>query len=171
MDAYLLDTNHIIALLREKDARREALLVKLAALPAKSPVCIATVTLAELEVGFACKPAGRDGAQAELREVLAENKLDVRPFTKHTAAEYGAIKAVLMNQYDRAGRKTAAKWPEAWTKPTTGEKLGADELDVILVSHAVERNMVLVSDDAMSRILDAVQPAGIEVRRENWFKP
>ena len=129
------------------------------------------MTLAELEVGCACTSGGRIEAQAELREVLAKNKLDVRPFTMHTAAEYGAIKAVLMTQYDRAGRRNAAKWPEAWTKPTTGEKLGADELDVILVSHAMERNMVLVSDDAMNRILDALQLAGIEVRRQNWLKP
>jgi len=171
VDAYLLDTNHIVPLLRATDARRDGLLAKLAAMPPQSPVCIATVTLAELEVGFACGAAGRTEAQVELREVLVRNRLDVRPFTKHTAAEYGVIKAALMNQYDREGRKNSAKWPEAWTKPTTGEKLGADELDVILVSHAVERNMVLVSDDAMSRIVDALQTAGVKVRRENWLKP
>lgn len=170
MDAYLLDTNHVITLLRENDARRAILLSKLAALPPESPVCIATVTLAELEVGCACKAAGRMEAQAELREVVAKNRFDVRPFTKHTAAEYGAIKAALMKQYDRAGRKNAAKWPEAWAKPVTGGTLGADELDVMLVSHAVERNMVLVSDDAMARIIDALAPAGIRVRRENWFE-
>jgi predicted nucleic acid-binding protein len=169
VDAYLLDTNHVITLLREKDARRARLLDRLAALPPESPVCIATVTLAELEVGCACKSAERARAQAELRDVLAKNSFDVRPFTNHTAAEYGAIKAALMNQYDRAGRKNAAKWPEGWTKPTTGEKLGADEIDVMLVSHAVERNMVLVTHDPMNRIFDALGPAGIQIRRENWL--
>lgn len=169
MDAYLFDTNHVITLLRERDARRAKILARLASLPPESPVCIATVTLAELEVGCACKPAGRAEAQAELREVLAKNRFDIQPFTKHTAAEYGAIKTVLMKQYDRFGRKNAAKWPEGWAKPTTGEKLGADEIDVMLVSHAVERNMVLVSDDSMSRIFDALGKDGINVRRENWL--
>lgn len=171
MDAYLLDTNHIITLLRASDARRVTLLAKLAALPPESPVCIATVTLAELEVGCACKATERATAQAELREVLAKNRFDVRPFTNHTAAEYGAIKAALMNHFDRTGRKNAAKWPEGWTKPATGEKLGADEIDVMLVSHAVECNMVLVSDDGMKRIFDALGPAGFCVRRENWLVP
>jgi len=169
LDTYLLDTNHVIALLRKNDTRRVTLLAKLAAMPPESPLCIAAVTLAELEVGCACKEVGRPDAQAEVRAAIANNKLDVQSFTKHTAAEYGEIKALLMKRYDRAGRKNAAKWPEAWTKPTTGEQLAADEIDLMIVSHARERNLVLVSDDAMSRIVDALAAAGVSVRRENWL--
>lgn len=171
MDVYLLDTNHIVAMLRAKDPRRRTVLAKMAALPPESHVCIATVTLAELEVGCAAKTIRRDEAQTEIRDVIGVNKLDVRPFTRHTAAEYGAIKAALMRQYDRAGRSNAAKWPEGWDKPPGGAKLGADEIDIMLVSHAVERNMVLVTGDRLSRIADALYNAGISLQRDNWLAP
>lgn len=177
MDMFLLDTNHLITLLRKRDTKRPALLAKLANVPSASPVCVATVTLAELETGCACRSTNRTEAQAEVRteaqaevrEVLAANNLHIRPFTKHTAAEYGAIKAALMNRYNRAGGKNSAKWPEGWSKPTTGEKLGVDELDVLLISHAVEQNMVLVSTDAMNRAIEALESAGIRVRQDNWL--
>jgi predicted nucleic acid-binding protein len=171
VDTYLLDTNHVIPLLRKDESPRKLLLLKLAALPSDSPVCIATVTLAELEVGCADRETGRTEAQAELRKVVAQSGFDIRPFTKHTAAEYGAIKAALMKQYNRESRKkNRAKWPEGWIKPETGDKLGADELDLMLVSHAVERNMVLVSTDHMNRITEALRNANITVRRENWLQ-
>lgn len=171
MDVYLLDTNHLIPFLKAENPKRAAIVAKLSALPPESHVCVATATLAELEVGCASTTANRAVAQAEIRSVIAANKLVVLPFTEHTAAEYGAIKAALMRQYDRAGRKKAAKWPEGWAKPTNGEKLGADELDMIVVSHAVERNMVLVTNDGMERIIDALKLAGIQVRPENWLGP
>lgn len=170
MDVYLLDTNHLIPFLRGKDPKRAAIVAKLSALPSEAHVCVATVTLAELEVGCASRATSRAEAQTEIRSVIAANKLDVLPFTQHTAAEYGAIKAALMRQYDRAGRNKAAKWPEGWAKPPHGDKLGADELDMIVVSHAVERNMVLVTTDGMERIIDALKAAGVNVRPENWLE-
>lgn len=170
MNTYLLDTNHVIPLLRSNDPRRANVQSKLAGLPPATSVCISTVTLSELELGFACQTAGRVQSQAELRAVIAQNRLYVKPFTNHTAAEYGAVKAALMARYNRLGKEKAAKWPERWEKPTTGEKLGADELDVMLVSHAIERNMVLVTGDAMNRLFDALEPAGIKVQRDNWLR-
>ena len=169
MDVYLLDTNCIIMMLRENDQRLPQLIARMAELPSDSHMCLATVTLAELEVGCASIKSNRIGAQEEIRGIIVKNKFDVLPFTKHTAAEYGKIKATLMHQYDRADRKNRAKWPENWTKPTSGAKLGADELDIMLVSHAVERNMVLVTTDRMNQITAALNSAEISLRKENWI--
>jgi predicted nucleic acid-binding protein len=169
MDEYLLDTNHVIPLLREKDPRRGVILAKLSLIPAESHVCIATATLAELEVGCCFQEKGRQDAQTEVREVLRANKLDIRPFTQHTAAEYGMLKAVLMRQFAREEVRNAAKWPEVWTSPVKGQPLGADEFDLIMVSHAMERNMVLVTNDPMRRIIEGISSLGSLPRFDNWI--
>jgi len=51
MDGFLLDTNHVIPLLREQHDHRATILQRLGTLAAESPVYIATATIAELEVG------------------------------------------------------------------------------------------------------------------------
>lgn len=169
MDEYLLDTNHVIPLLRGEEPVRGVILAKLSTIPAKSHVCIATATLAELEVGCCFDSQGRDEAQSEIRDVLRANKLDIRPFTQHTAAHYGELKATLMEKFARKGVRRRAKWPEVWTSPVKGQPLGADEFDLILVSHAIERNMVLVTTDPMSRIIEGLSSLGSLRPFENWI--
>ncbi len=169
MEEYLLDTNHVIPLLREQDPRRGVILAKLSTIATESHVCIATATLAELEVGCCFQEKGREDAQTEIREVLRSNKLDIRPFTQHTAAEYGALKAALMRQFAREEVRNAAKWPEVWTSPVKGQPLGADEFDLIMVSHAMERNMVLVTNDPMRRIIEGISSLGSAPRFDNWI--
>ena len=132
------------------------------------PLCDAAVTLAELEVGCCFQEKGREAAQAEIREVLHANKLDIRPFTRHTAAEYGMLKAALMRKFASKGVKSTAKWPEVWTSPVPGQPLGADEFDLVLVSHAIERNMVLVTSDPMGRIIEGITSLGAIPRFDDW---
>jgi predicted nucleic acid-binding protein len=122
-----------------------------------APVYVSTATLAELEVGCCIGPTDRAEAQTEIREVIRTNKLSVLDFTKHTAAEYGALKAALMLKYNREQvKKNKAKWPEVWTTPNKGATLGVDEFDLLVVSHAIERRLVLVTIDPMLRILDGI---------------
>ncbi len=168
MDGYLLDTNHVIPILRDKDDHRAAILHRLGTVAAESPVYIATATIAELEVGCCLRTSGRDEGQAEIREVIRANGVKILDFTIHTAAEYGGLKAALMRTYNRKGVEKAAKWPEAWPNPDTGQKLGIDELDLIIISHAVERNLVLVTSDPMKRINEGIRSTEIAVRSENW---
>jgi predicted nucleic acid-binding protein len=156
MDGYLLDTNHIIPLLRGRDDVKARITTELAAVSAESPVCIATATLAELEIGCCLGKKERSEAQSEVREVIKSNKLRVLEFTNHTAAEYGALKAALMQKYNREDLKRATKWPELWPNPDTGGVLGIDEFDLLVVSHAIERKLVLVTTDSMRRIMDGV---------------
>ncbi len=62
----------------------------------------------------------------------------------------------------------AAKWPEAWVHPDTGHKLGIDEMDLIIISHAIERNLVLVTSDRLNRIRDGIRLIDIAFRTEKW---
>jgi predicted nucleic acid-binding protein len=168
MDGYILDTNHLIPLLREKDDHRDTILKRLGAVPAESPVYIATATIAELEVGCCFRKSGRLESQSEIREAIRGNGVRVLDFTRHTAAEYGWLKAELMRKYNRRGVEKAAKWPEAWPHPDTGRTLDIDEMDLIIISHAVERNLVVVTSDKMNRILPDIRPAQVNLRFENW---
>ena len=77
MDGYLLDTNHLVPLLREHHPHRAAVLKGLATAAADAPVYVATATLAELEVGCCFGQREQSEAQAEIRQVISGNKLDV----------------------------------------------------------------------------------------------
>lgn len=157
MDGYLLDTNHLVPLLRVGHRDGKGVINGLAKVSADAPVYIVTATLAELEVGCCIGPTARSDAQAEIREVIRANKLSVLDFTKHTAAEYGALKATLMDKYNREQvKRNRAKWPEIWTSPNKGASLGIDEFDLLVVSHAIERRLVLVTNDPILRILDGI---------------
>ena len=158
MDGYLLDTNHLVPLLRADHRDRAAVLNGLAAASAQAPVYVATATLAELEVGCCIGLTERSEAQTEIREVIRANKLSIKDFTNHTAAEYGALKAALMLKYNRMQVKSnKSKWPELWTSPDRGVTLGVDEFDLLVVSHAMERRLVLVTADPMRRILEGIE--------------
>lgn len=76
-----------------------------------------------------------------------------------------------MRKYDREGSRKAAKWPEVWTSPVKGQPLGVDAMDLLLISHAIERNLVLVTADKMERIRNAVCESFPGFRIENWAKP
>lgn len=170
MDGYLLDTNHLVPLLRDRHPHRAAVLNGVAAAAADAPIYVASATLAELEVGccFGTEEE-RDEAQTEIREVVRENRLGVLEFTIHTAAEYGALKAALMQKYNRENaKKNRSKWPELWTSPDKGASLGVDELDLLIVSHAIERRLVLVTNDRMLRILDGIAWPGECPEPANW---
>ncbi len=136
----------------------------------ESPVYIATATVAELEVGCCFQQNGKLESQAEIRAVVRTNGLRILDFTSHTAAEYGALKAALMRKYDREGLRKAAKWPEVWTSPVKGQPLGVDEMDLLMISHAIERNLVLVTSDKMERIRNAVCESVPGFRIENWAR-
>lgn len=80
------------------------------------------------------------------------------------------MKAALMRKYGRAGLKKAAKWPEVWTSPVKGQPLGVDELDLLMISYAIERNLVLVSTDSMPRIREVVCDLYPNLRCESWAR-
>ena len=77
--------------------------------------------------------------------------------TKHTAEEYGELKALLAKTYLRnALRKDRPRWLEEWVDKATGQKLQVDENDLWMCAQARERNLVLITTDRkISRISQA----------------
>jgi len=167
MDGYLLDANHLFPLLRANDANRTAILKRMATVPSDAPVYVATATLAELELGCFW-PHERPQAQTEIRDTIRTNKLTVLDFTNHTASVYGELKAALMRKYNRKGLNRASKVPERWTSPDKGATLGVDEFDLLVVCHALERRLVLVTLDPMLRICQGIGEAANGLGFDNW---
>ena len=166
MDGYLLDTSVLVTLLR-KGGAREAIVKRLADL-AESHISVSVAALAELEVGCSLGNRDRDEARREIREVVHSSGWKVRDFTEHSAAVYGELKARLMIKYNLQGHRSGAKRPEEWRLPDKAGKLGIDEFDLLMVTHALEYRLVLVTKDEMSRIRDGLGEAAADLHLEDW---
>jgi predicted nucleic acid-binding protein len=167
LDGYLLDTNVLATLLAPEDPAREAIAKRLASL-ADSHVSVSVAALAELEVGCSLGSKDRDDARREISEVVHGSGLKVRDFTEHSAAVYGELKAKLMIKYNRQHHRRGAKRPEEWPLPDKAGKLGIDEFDLLMVTHALEYRLVLVTKEAMARIRDGLGEAATDLRLEDW---
>lgn len=168
MDGYLLDTNVLVPLLRPGHSAGEAVRNRLAQVPPASPLFISVAALAELQVGPVWSGGDADQARREIEVTISDNGFKVREITRHTAAVYGDLKARLMLKYNRKKAPKPAKWPETWPMPDTGAELGVDELDLLMVAHALEHRLVLVTNDEMRRIRDGLGEAAPDLRLEDW---
>ena len=99
---------------------------------------------------------------------MARNDFKIRALTKHSAAVYGDLKARLMLKYNRQDRRSGAKRPEEWPLPDKAGKLGIDEFDLLMVTHALEYRLVLATDEEMTRIRDGLGEAAPDLRLEDW---
>lgn len=81
---------------------------------------------------------------------------------------YGNLKAQLMLKYNRKGVPRGSKWPETWPLPHKGSVLGVDEFDLLMVAHALEHRLVLVTNDEMRRIRDGLGGAADDLQVEDW---
>lgn len=168
LDGYLLDTNVLVMLLRPEHRSGDAVVKRLAGLPAASPVFVSVATLAELEVGCSLGDKERDEARRDIYATIRSNGFKIRELTKHSAAVYGDLKAKLMIKYGRRDRPKDAKRPEEWPLPDKAGKLGIDEFDLLIVTHALEHRLVLVARDEMARIRDGLGEAASDLRLEDW---
>jgi len=139
------------------------------ACPDGTPIYVSLFALAEFNVGCCLTNADAAAARQDAVDFLDTHGFQVPPATRHTAPHYGELKARLMRRFDREKltKKSRAKWPEGWPDPATGEKLGVDEIDLLIAAQAIERNLVLVSGDSMRRIRE-VAP---ELHVEDWAVP
>ena len=169
INGYLLDTTHMVPLLQQ-NALGLAILEKMKTVDPESLFFFATAALAELEVGCCLQGERRAEARLEIHQAIETIGLRELEFTKHTAEKYGELKITLSRKYDRDSRnKNWLKWPEQWLGPIHGHPLGVDEFDLIMISHATERGLKLLTHDSMKRIRE-----GLDLPRdmfEDWMVP
>ncbi|NLX14726.1 MAG: type II toxin-antitoxin system VapC family toxin [Phycisphaerales bacterium] len=169
MDGYLLDTNVLIHPLKPQPQESGTVQQWLAKLSPEMPILVSVAALAELYVGPP-RLKGADDVQArrEIETSISHSAFKICEITKHTAAVYGDLKARMMRQYNRP--KGKGKWPEKWPLPDKGSQLGIDEFDLLIVAHALEYRLVLVTNDDMKRIRDGLGEVAAELQIVDWTK-
>lgn len=171
MDGYLLDTNVLIPLVRPKHKHTEIVKRWLERVPGDAPIFLSVAAIAELFVGPMFGGGDVEEVRREIEAVIKSNGFSVLAIDRHVAAEYGNLKARLMLKYDRKGKPKPAKWPENWELPERGSKLGIDELDLLMIAQALQRRLMLVTNDEMRRIREGLDGVAPELEIENRMVP
>jgi predicted nucleic acid-binding protein len=135
---------------------------------ADSRLYVSAITLGEIEFGHALNPPGEGATRDEFVAFLRQQPLLILKVSKHTAEPYGRIRARLATTFPPAGGWIRKIRAEQFYDPVAARELGIDENDLWIVAQAVERNLILVTSDKMTRIRGAVCELYSDFPFENW---
>jgi len=160
MKAYLLDTNIASALWDTLDKDHPTALKFVADAAAAGDLAyVSRVSIAEIEYGMklhlSTDVTRRAKAVAAMRAYTS-----IREIGKPTTDPYSTIRAALFTKFGSrdAKRRIKEKQPEQLLDRTTGLALGIQENDLWIGAIAVERHMILVTEDKMKRIQEVAPP-------------
>lgn len=172
---YLLDTN-IIRYIHELEAggqstECQALKSRLESLPQNTRIFLSPVTTGEVEYGIRVGPFDDpdNGKYKKLVTILTSYpclNIDCELARQY----YSLLRARLYEKYApkrKKGQSAGKKRIEEWKDPTTSKELQIQENDVWISAIAWAYNLVLVTNDAMTPILDV---AGKDIEFESWIK-
>lgn len=137
-------------------------------LPKASHYWVSSITLGEIQYGCAANPAGMGGRLIECSRFVREKLPLIVEVSKHTAEPYGQVRAKLVDRFPPPGGWSKKKRAEQLYDPIAASEFGIDENDLWLVAQAIERNLVLVTGDKMTRIKEAVREIQPSFAFENW---
>ncbi len=168
MSGYLLDTQTIRYWSDGQSGRFPVVQRAAEERRSKGPLYVSAITLGEFEYGHSAHPAGDGIARDEFTKFLRGELPQVLSISKHTAAPYGRIRAKLVEKFPPPGGWSNKKRAEQLYDPIAALDFGFDENDLWLVAQAIERNLVLVTNDRMTRIKEAVREIQPSFAFENW---
>jgi predicted nucleic acid-binding protein len=174
MEGYLLDTNVIRHWLDERNAFHEAVAQK-AKQTAQDRALMVTsaVVLGEIEYGIAANSGQGKQEMAKLRahviKQFAQKRL-LLSVSRDTTRIYGELRAKLFSRFAPKERRKKVKRPEELVDPITSKELGIQENDLWIAAQAIERNLILVTQDATARIRQVASDLDgySDLRVENW---
>jgi tRNA(fMet)-specific endonuclease VapC len=150
LDGFLLDTGVLSALFDTTRPLHATVRGRIIA-AVDAPKYVSVVSIGELRLGIELAANEKPELRATFEEILSRvlGYADPIVVTKHTAEEYGRLKATLaVKLLNKAIKREARpRWVEEWTDHVTGKKLQADENDLWLGAQAIERNLVLLTTD------------------------
>ena len=166
IQGYLLDTNIFGYLLNTSCPEHTIVHKKYQQLPSDTPLRTSLVVLGEVTYGFHVAPhKNKTYPKAVLDFIRNEfpSPLSIRPSTTQI---YGQLRAALFEKYAPKKRQKGLR-PEQLIDPVTAESLGIQENDLWIVSQALERNLVLVTNDKMNHLCSIAS----DLKVENWTMP
>lgn len=168
MKGYLLDTNTICDWLDETKPRHTAVSKKAdQAAQSQAIMMTSSIVLGEIEYGIAATGEMTKQSlidlKAQVARQFATNRLLLN-VSRTTGPIYGDIRAKLFEKFAPKKRRKKSQRPEELVDPITAKELGIQENDLWIAAQAIERNLILVTNDAMRRIREVVP----ELRIEDW---
>jgi len=135
----------------------------------KSPfrVWMSSVTWGELEYGYQVQADKEHSLDTPFRQFIHETAPKEFFVNKHVACDYGRIRARLFEKYGPKEKKKKGLRPEQLIDPVTSLQLRIQENDLWLVAQAINRGLVLVTNDRKS-MQPLREAAGDELIVENW---
>jgi predicted nucleic acid-binding protein len=126
---------------------------------------ISAVTFGEIEFGWQWVGSARDGLGLAYRQFVERRNPKLFEVDRHTAIEYGRLKASLCDTYMPRNERNHACRLSQLVDPVTSERLGVDENDLWIAAQAIVRDLALITNDKLMRIREI---AGDRLYIENW---
>ncbi|MFL6232315.1 MAG: PIN domain-containing protein [Thermoanaerobaculia bacterium] len=166
MRGYLLDTNIISYWFDEQSLQNRSIVERIRDLPGETPLRISAISLGEIEFGFRVRREEDAEFERELRRFLQEKLPTVLDVTSTTRTYYGSIRASLFDRYTPRRKLNKQLRLGQLTDPVSELELGIQENDVWIAAQAIEYNLVLVSNDKLTKIRDVADGLFLE----NWVR-
>lgn len=165
MPGYLLDTQTIRYWFDGNDGnfpKVTRIAEARAAEHSNAPLYVSAITLGEMFFGHADHPTGV-GANREAYVRFVRKRLpQILNVSKHTAEPYGHLRSRLIRKFPPKNGWSSKKWAvEQLYDPVAGREFGFDENDIWLAAQAIERNLILVTND--KKFVTRVQEVAVEV--------
>ncbi len=130
-------------------------------------IWMSSVTWGELEYGYQAQADKERSFEAPFRQFI--HKIGPKEFVvnKHVACDYGRIRARLFEKHGPKEKKKKGLRPEQLIDPVTSLQLRIQENDLWIVSQAITRDFILVTNDRKS-LQPLLEVAGDELHIENW---
>ena len=164
MHVFLLDTciwSYWFDVKREQHVNVKSNVQKL---PSDSILGISIISWGEVVYGHKAESPDETLIQAEYIQFIKSKRPKTFEIDIHTANKYGKLRALLFEKYAPKRRRPGLR-PEQLIDPITSRELGIQENDLWIAAQAIVRNMILATDDKLSRIREV---SGDDLHIENW---
>lgn len=168
MDGYLFDTNAVSILWNARHPEHNTVKTFFESVSG-SPVWLSTIVLAEIEYGLKVTPKIDAESQNQVRNEMSKFPL-ILDIDKHTIGPYSDLRAELFKNYsprNRRGRLTV-KWPEDLVERTSAKELGIQENDIWIAAQSIQYNLILVTEDHMSRLVEVSNSLSTPLQIAKW---
>lgn len=130
-------------------------------------IAISVITWGEIDYGYNVMTSKERSREASFRSFLAGQSPWTVSLDKHTAIEYGKLRAKLFEKFGPKDMKRKGLRPEQLVDPATSLQLQIQENDLWIVAQAIRYGLTLVTHDKMTGIKGV---AGSQLRIENWTR-
>ena len=101
-------------------------------------------------------PGGAGHKRDEFVKFVKARLPQILPVSKHSAEPYGQIRAKLFDKFPPRDGWTKKRRTEQLYDPATAREFGIDENDLWIMAQALERNLILVTNDRMQKLRETV---------------